>query len=128
MDTTKAVADSLYDEFKEPLHAAPPLLQRMVDVQPDAAGREPSVGPLTMDSSLTSFTLSEEHPAAAPDPAGIGYPPQNLGQRGELLRTRPLFVIKGFDTIAHQGSSLSLPNRANRTQRRVRRRSAHLAR
>ncbi len=31
LDTTKAVAESLYDEFKEPLYAAPPLLQRMVD-------------------------------------------------------------------------------------------------
>ena len=31
LDTTKAVADSLYEEFKEPLYAAPPLLQRMVD-------------------------------------------------------------------------------------------------
>jgi 3-hydroxybutyryl-CoA dehydrogenase len=31
LDTTKAVAESLYEEFKEPLHAAPPLLQRMVD-------------------------------------------------------------------------------------------------
>ena len=31
LDTTKAVADSLYEEFKEPLYAAPPLLNRMVD-------------------------------------------------------------------------------------------------
>lgn len=31
LDTTKAVAESLYDEFKEPLYAAPPLLNRMVD-------------------------------------------------------------------------------------------------
>ena len=31
LDTTKAVAESLYEEFKEPLFAAPPLLQRMVD-------------------------------------------------------------------------------------------------
>lgn len=31
LDTTKAVADSLYEEFKEPLYAAPPLLSRMVD-------------------------------------------------------------------------------------------------
>jgi len=31
LDTTKAVADSLYEEFKEPLYAAPPLLQRMVE-------------------------------------------------------------------------------------------------
>ena len=31
LDTTMAVAQSLYEEFKEPLYAPPPLLQRMVD-------------------------------------------------------------------------------------------------
>jgi 3-hydroxybutyryl-CoA dehydrogenase len=31
LDTTKAVAESLYEEFKEPLYAAPPLLARLVD-------------------------------------------------------------------------------------------------
>ena len=31
LDTTEAVAESLYEEFKEPLFAPPPLLQRMVD-------------------------------------------------------------------------------------------------
>ncbi|MGH3492055.1 MAG: 3-hydroxybutyryl-CoA dehydrogenase [Sciscionella sp.] len=31
LDTTKAVAESMYDEFKEPLYTAPPLLMRMVD-------------------------------------------------------------------------------------------------
>ncbi len=31
LDTVAAVAESLYDEFKEPLYAPPPLLQRMVD-------------------------------------------------------------------------------------------------
>jgi 3-hydroxybutyryl-CoA dehydrogenase len=31
LDTTQAIAHSLYDEFKEPLYAAPPLLGRMVD-------------------------------------------------------------------------------------------------
>jgi 3-hydroxybutyryl-CoA dehydrogenase len=30
LDTTQAVADSLYEEFKEPLYAPPPLLARMV--------------------------------------------------------------------------------------------------
>jgi 3-hydroxybutyryl-CoA dehydrogenase len=30
LDTVKAVADSLYDEFKEPLYSPPPLLSRMV--------------------------------------------------------------------------------------------------
>ncbi|MFI6435319.1 3-hydroxybutyryl-CoA dehydrogenase [Streptomyces sp. NPDC050759] len=30
LDTAQAVAESMYDEFKEPLYAAPPLLQRMV--------------------------------------------------------------------------------------------------
>jgi 3-hydroxybutyryl-CoA dehydrogenase len=31
LDTTQAVALSLYEEFKEPLYAPPPLLSRMVD-------------------------------------------------------------------------------------------------
>ncbi len=31
LDTTRAVAHSLYEEFKEPLYAPPPLLARMVD-------------------------------------------------------------------------------------------------
>src|SRR5690606_4236180 len=31
LDTVKAIADSMYDEFKEPTYAAPPLLMRMVD-------------------------------------------------------------------------------------------------
>jgi len=31
IDTTLAVADSLYEEFKEPLYAAPPLLSRMAE-------------------------------------------------------------------------------------------------
>jgi len=31
LDTTLHVANSLYDEFKEPLHAPPPLLLRMVE-------------------------------------------------------------------------------------------------
>jgi 3-hydroxybutyryl-CoA dehydrogenase len=31
LDTTLAVAQSLYDEFKEPLYAPPPMLSRMVE-------------------------------------------------------------------------------------------------
>lgn len=31
LDTVVSVADSMYEEYKEPLYAAPPLLQRMVD-------------------------------------------------------------------------------------------------
>jgi 3-hydroxybutyryl-CoA dehydrogenase len=31
LDTTRAVAESLYEEFKEPLYSPPPLLSRMVD-------------------------------------------------------------------------------------------------
>ncbi|AEH09543.1 MULTISPECIES: 3-hydroxybutyryl-CoA dehydrogenase [Protofrankia] len=31
LDTVKAVAESMYEEFKEPLYTAPPLLLRMVD-------------------------------------------------------------------------------------------------
>ncbi|WP_346776620.1 3-hydroxybutyryl-CoA dehydrogenase [Streptomyces sp. HNM0574] len=31
LDTVASIADSLYEEFKEPLYAAPPLLRRMVE-------------------------------------------------------------------------------------------------
>ena len=31
LDTMKSIADSMYDEFKEPLYAPPPLLLRMVE-------------------------------------------------------------------------------------------------
>jgi 3-hydroxybutyryl-CoA dehydrogenase len=31
LDTTRAIAESLYEEFKEPLYSPPPLLLRMVD-------------------------------------------------------------------------------------------------
>src|ERR1019366_5277022 len=31
LDTTMAVSNSLYEEFKEPLYAPPPLLARMVE-------------------------------------------------------------------------------------------------
>ena len=31
LDTTMAVAESLYEEFKEPLYAPPPMLARMVE-------------------------------------------------------------------------------------------------
>ncbi|MGC5344836.1 3-hydroxybutyryl-CoA dehydrogenase [Streptomyces sp. DT171] len=31
LDTVASIADSMYAEYKEPLYAAPPLLQRMVD-------------------------------------------------------------------------------------------------
>jgi 3-hydroxybutyryl-CoA dehydrogenase len=31
LDTVASIAESLYDEFREPLYAPPPLLQRMVD-------------------------------------------------------------------------------------------------
>jgi 3-hydroxybutyryl-CoA dehydrogenase len=31
LDTVASIADSMYSEYKEPLYAAPPLLQRMVD-------------------------------------------------------------------------------------------------
>src|SRR6202012_6156413 len=31
LDTLKLIADKMYEEFKEPLYAAPPLLLRMVE-------------------------------------------------------------------------------------------------
>jgi 3-hydroxybutyryl-CoA dehydrogenase len=47
LDTTRAVAGSLYEEFKEPLYAAPPLLARMVDA--GLLGRKSGRGFYTYD-------------------------------------------------------------------------------
>lgn len=47
LDTTMAVAESLYQEFKEPLYAPPPLLQRMVDA--GLLGRKTGRGFYTYD-------------------------------------------------------------------------------
>jgi 3-hydroxybutyryl-CoA dehydrogenase len=47
LDTTRAVAESLYDEFKEPLYASPPLLNRMVDA--GLLGRKTGRGFYTYD-------------------------------------------------------------------------------
>lgn len=47
LDTVAAIAESLYDEFKEPLYAPPPLLQRMV--QAGLRGRKTGRGFHTYD-------------------------------------------------------------------------------
>jgi 3-hydroxybutyryl-CoA dehydrogenase len=47
LDTTQAVAVSLYEEFKEPLFAPPPLLNRMVDA--GLLGRKTGRGFYTYD-------------------------------------------------------------------------------
>jgi len=47
LDTTQAVANSMYEEFKEPLFAPPPLLARMVDA--GLLGRKAGRGFLTYD-------------------------------------------------------------------------------
>jgi len=47
LDTTQAVATSMYEEFKEPLFAPPPLLARMVDA--GLLGRKARRGFLTYD-------------------------------------------------------------------------------
>jgi 3-hydroxybutyryl-CoA dehydrogenase len=48
LDTTRAVADSLYQEFKEPLFAPPPLLLRMVEA--GLLGRKSGRGFFSYDS------------------------------------------------------------------------------
>jgi len=48
LDTTLAVAESLYEEFKEPLYAPPPLLSRMVEA--GLLGRKSGRGFYTYDA------------------------------------------------------------------------------
>ena len=50
LDTTKSVADSLWEEFKEPLFACPPLLARMVDA--GFLGRKSGRGFYTYEGSI----------------------------------------------------------------------------
>lgn len=47
LDTVASVARSMYEEYKEPLYAAPPLLQRMVDA--GRLGRKTGAGFYTYD-------------------------------------------------------------------------------
>lgn len=42
LDTVKSIADSMYEEFKEPLYSAPPLLLRMVEA--GLVGKKSSAG------------------------------------------------------------------------------------
>jgi 3-hydroxybutyryl-CoA dehydrogenase len=48
LDTCKAVADSLFDEYAEPSFAAPPLLKRMVEA--GLLGRKSGQGFFTYSS------------------------------------------------------------------------------
>ena len=57
LDTVASVADSMYAEYKEPLYAAPPLLQRMVDA--GRLGRKTSSG----------YASSSAPPGASSSPA-----------------------------------------------------------
>ncbi|MFF9040553.1 3-hydroxybutyryl-CoA dehydrogenase [Streptomyces sp. NPDC014892] len=52
LDTAQAIAESMYEEFKEPLYAAPPLLQRMVAA--GHLGRKSGRGFYTYDTSPMS--------------------------------------------------------------------------
>src|SRR3546814_18564826 len=76
LDTTMAVAESLYAEFKEPLYAPPPLLSRMVEA--GLLGRKygrgfhtyESCAPTTARRCGPSITPS----ASAASIAGSGFP------------------------------------------------------
>lgn len=59
LDTTKAVAESLYSEFKEPLYSPPPLLLRMVDA-----------GLLGKKAGRGFYHYPNTPPAATPSPTG----------------------------------------------------------
>ena len=66
LDTLRAVADSLYDEHKEPLHAAPPLLRRMTDAGQRAGPQDgPGLSHLPRGAEMTTgvpaYAPSEEH-------------------------------------------------------------------
>jgi len=57
LDTTMAVADSLYAEFKEPLYASPPLLSRMVEA--GLLGRKTGRGFYDYHAAATTTTTNK---------------------------------------------------------------------
>ncbi|MFE5813747.1 3-hydroxybutyryl-CoA dehydrogenase [Streptomyces sp. NPDC056479] len=59
LDTTRAIAESLYAEFREPQYSPPPLLSRMVEA-----------GLLGRKSGRGFHAYDEEPPRAVPVPAG----------------------------------------------------------
>ena len=70
LDTTVAVAHSLYEEFKEPLYAPPPLIARMVDA--GLLGRKSGQGstatlPEPLVSSRSAFAGSTAASGDIPD-------------------------------------------------------------
>ena len=75
LDTTLAVAESLYEEFKEPLYAPPPLLARMVDA--GLLGRKAGRG--FYDYSLPQLRGRElQHDQAGQGPPGSLLPPRPM--------------------------------------------------
>lgn len=85
MDTAQSVAESMYDEFKEPLYAPPPLLRRMVAA--GTLGRKTGQGfhayaARAADHRLTG-TLRES--SRGPSRTTVAVPQQPQGELRVLL-------------------------------------------
>jgi 3-hydroxybutyryl-CoA dehydrogenase len=93
LDTTDAIAASLYGEFKEPPYAAPPLLQRMVDAGCWAASRGEASMPAMRGSGWATGHVREA-PRRRPESA---YP--NCGE--------PTFCLPGGRQSARLGVKIS---------------------
>ena len=101
LDTVASVADSMYDEYKEPLYAAPPLLQRMVD-----AGR------LGRKSGSGFYPYADR--AADPQPLRtVSCPPERARHRRTVpgpsyshtvCAADPHMPVRTLSPRAHQGS------------------------
>ncbi|RBL87663.1 hypothetical protein DDE05_01890, partial [Streptomyces cavourensis] len=75
LDTVASVADSMYAEYKEPLYAAPPLLQRMVDAGGWAVRRGRGSTRTPESPSSLSWSRSRTIPGPAPRAYGSGSVP-----------------------------------------------------
>ena len=70
LDTMQAVAESLYEEFKEPLYAPPPLLLRMVEAA--LLGRKSGEGFLRLRRPLHGTLSRLGDRQDGPTPRGRG--------------------------------------------------------
>lgn len=97
LDTVASVAESMYEEFKEPLYAAPPLLQRMVD-----AGRRrqrvltPTGGELSPARTTRALRIVRDlRTRRAVSPHAVGVRHQHHAVRPRIGRHHP--VARGDD-------------------------------
>ena len=84
LDTSLAILDALYAEFRDPNYAPAPLLRRMVSAE--RLGRKSG-------RASTTTTASRHRPVGRSRPAGVG---KNRGHERDAAHPRPPWVMRTY--------------------------------